>query len=73
MVAWRTLNDKIKTFEHFIRGNGEPLKDFEPKNMFQDILQKDNFGNSGELKLDGKCENEEKEIYCRRYLGRISY
>ena len=41
--------------------------------MFQDILQKDNFGNSGELKLDGKCENEEKEIYCRRYLGRISY
>lgn len=45
--------------------------------MFQDILQKDNFGNIGELKLDGKCENEEKEIFffffCRSYLGRFSY
>lgn len=79
MVAWRTLNDKIKTFEHFIRGNGKRLKDFEPyNNMFQDILQKDNFGNIGELKLVGKCENEEKEIFfffffCRSYLGRFSY
>lgn len=30
VVAWRTLNDKIKTFEYFIRGNGKLLKDFEP-------------------------------------------
>lgn len=39
--------------------------------MFQDILQKDNFGKSGELKLGGKCENEEKEIFWQEIFGEI--
>ena len=39
--------------------------------MFQDILQKDNFGNIGELKLDGKCENEEKNIFSFFFLQEL--
>lgn len=35
--------------------------------MFQDVLQKDNSGNSArdKLKLDSKCENREKEMFAR--------
>lgn len=52
MVAWKALSDKIKNFGHFIGGNMEPLKYFEPWNdVPQDVLQRDHSGNNARDKL----------------------